>query len=225
MSNRVEPPVLVSRLMVFVCATAMVVLVGLLITLAKMFPLNRPQIFFISSTVAENQSIKLSEMAVSDENIDSYRRAFIREYIRHRNEVFTNAAAMHSTWDAYGKVRIMSTDDVYAKFQNTEMYNAIMGNMPDFDFSCHVSFDGNPMYFSSEKAYRIKFQYFCADDAGNVQQKDRKSYTVQIKLQEVGDSDIRWTDRIDNPLGLRISEYKVIEGDGDPLDTGFRGNN
>ena len=83
----------------------------------------------------------------------------------------------------------------------------------------------DPMYFSSENAYRVKFKYFCADANGQVQESDGKIYTVQIKLQEIGDTEINWADRIENPLGLRISEYKIIEGDGDPLDTGFRGNN
>ncbi|MBQ7055906.1 MAG: hypothetical protein IJN91_03170 [Alphaproteobacteria bacterium] len=226
MSDRVKPPILLSRLMVFVCATAFVVLCVMLVTLTKMFPLNRPEIFFLTTTSPKDQQIKLVEMPVSGENVDLYKRAFIREYIRHRNEVFTNAAAMHSTWGGEnGKVRIMSTEDVYADFMQTAMFNAIMGVLPDFDFSCHVSFDGNPMYFSSENAYRVKFKYFCADANGQVQESDGKIYTVQIKLQEIGDTEINWADRIENPLGLRISEYKIIEGDGDPLDTGFRGNN
>ena len=133
---------------------------------------------------------------------------------------------MHNTWGGKnGKVRIMSTEDVYADFMQTAMFNAIMGVLPDFDFSCHVSFDGNPMFFASENAYRVKFKYFCADANGQVQESDGKFYTVQIKLKEIGDTEINWADRIENPLGLRISEYKIIEGDGDPLDTGFRGNN
>ena len=105
------------------------------------------------------------------------------------------------------------------------MFRAIMGTLPDFDFSCHVSFDDKIMYFSAENAYRVRFKYFCADAMGNIQENDAKYYTVQIKLHEIGDTEINWADRIDNPLGLRVSEYKVIEGDGDPLNTGFRGNN
>lgn len=225
MSKRVEPPILLSRLLVFVCATAIVVLVGMLITLAKMFPLNRPQIFFLSTALPSERTVKLIEMSTAgaNENVELYKHAFIREYVRHRNEVFTNAEAMQNTWN--GKVRIMSSENVYADFINTAMFRAIMGTLPDFDFSCHVSFDDKIMYFSAENAYRVRFKYFCADAMGNIQENDAKYYTVQIKLHEIGDTEINWADRIDNPLGLRVSEYKVIEGDGDPLNTGFRGNN
>ena len=49
MADRIEPPILLSRLMTFVFAAALVVVVVLVVTLAKMFPLNRPQIFFLTT--------------------------------------------------------------------------------------------------------------------------------------------------------------------------------
>lgn len=220
-SKRVEPPILVSRLMVFVCATAIVVLVGLLIALIKTFPLNRPQIFFLSTELSGDKTVKLVEMSTANnnENIELYKRAFIREYIRHRNEVFNNTETMQNIWN--GKVRIMSTEDVYADFINTNMFQEIMKTVSDFDFSCHVSYEDKMMYFASENAYRINFRYFCADTNGDILKDSTKNYTVQIKLNEIGDTEINTAGRIDNPLGLRVSEYKIVEGDGDPLDSGF----
>ena len=32
---------------------------------------------------------------------------------------------------------------------------------------------------------------------------------------------INWADRLNNPLGIRVSEYVVESGNGDPLDTGY----
>ncbi|MBQ2845398.1 MAG: VirB8/TrbF family protein [Alphaproteobacteria bacterium] len=221
MSKRVEPPILVSRLLVFVCATAIVVLVGLLIALIKTFPLNRPQIFFLLTEPSSAKTVRLVEMSTAnnDKNIELYKRAFIREYIRHRNEVFNNTETMQNIWN--GKVRAMSAEDVYADFINTEMFKGIMGTTSDFDFSCHVSYEDKMMYFASENAYRINFRYFCTDINGDVLTNSAKNYTVQIKLKEIGDTEIDTAGRIDNPLGLRVSEYKIVEGDGDPLDSVF----
>lgn len=51
MPDRVEPPVLISRLMTFVFATALVVLGALGLTLWQLFPLNRPQVFFLTTQI------------------------------------------------------------------------------------------------------------------------------------------------------------------------------
>lgn len=222
MQNRVEPPVLISRLMTFVLAMAVVVFVTLAYTLYKMFPLNRPQVFFLTTTVRADQDIHLVETQPDSANLDAYKKAFVREYIRHRNEVYTNANVMHSKWKTDGAVHTMSTAPVYSDFTNTAMFTAIMSEMPDFDFSCPVVFHkGTPIYMASEDMYRVNFRYFCADSTGRTWPKD---YTIGIRLETEGESKIRWTDRIANPLGLRVAEYKIIEGDGDPLDTGFREN-
>ena len=95
MQNRIEPPFLLSRTMTFVLATALVVLVALAITIYNMFPLNRPQVFFLTTTIHDNQDIKLVEMQPRDVNTDRYKQEFVREYIRHRNEILNNAKVMN----------------------------------------------------------------------------------------------------------------------------------
>ena len=219
MQNRVEPPILISRIMTFVLATAVVVLATLVITLGKLFPLDRPEIFFLTTTVRADQDVKLIEMQPIDENLDRYKRAFVREYIRYRNEVFTNPKAMYAKWNSdNGNVRIMSTDQVYADFINTTMFTALMSEMPDFEFTCPVVFEGAPIYLTSEDRYQVKIRYFCADNTGRTWPKD---YTIKLKLDTDDEPQMKWKDRIDNPLGLRVAEYMIVEGDGDPLDTGF----
>ena len=74
------------------------------------------------------------------------------------------------------------------------------------------------MYLAAEDAYQVKIRYFCADNTGRTRQKD---YTIKLKLQEEDNSQIKWADRIDNPLGLRVAEYLIVDGDGDPLNIGF----
>ena len=220
MKNRIEPPILLSRLLVFVLAMSVVVLFALGITLKNMFPLNRPQVFFLTTTVRDDQDIRLVQMQPKSENLDRFKKAFVREYIRHRNEVFTNPKAMQKKWNnENGAVRTMSTDKVYADFTNTYMFTAMMGGMPDFEFTCPVVFDGAPLYLPNEDMYQVKIRYFCADNTGRTYPKD---YTIKLRLENEDNTQIKWADRIENPLGLRVSEYVIAEGDGDPLDTGFR---
>lgn len=218
MQDRVEPPILISRIMVFVFATALVVLGALGTTVYNMFPLNRPQIFFLGATARDNQNIQLIEMQPKSENLDRYKKAFVREYVRHRNEIYTNPQAMYQKWDSEsGAVRTMSTDDVYANFAKTAMFNAVMSETPYF--SCRVDFHkGQVLYLAAEDVYQVKFRYFCSDNTGQTAPKD---YTIKLKLNDEDAPQIKWVDRIDNPLGLRVSEYNIVSGNGDPLDTGF----
>ena len=225
MQNRVEPPVLLSRLMTFVLAGAIVALGALGITLYKMFPLNRPQIFFLTTEVRDNVDVKLVEMPPESAYLDDYKIAFVREYVRHRNEVSTNPVVMQKKWNAKeGIIRVTSTDAVYSDFLKTDMFRAIMSGMPNFNFKCLVSFNGAPMKMKDvnerSEYYLTKFRYFCDDNSTG--QTTPKDYTIKIKIDEDVDTPIRWADRIENPLGLRVTEYTVVEGDGDPLNTGFR---
>ena len=215
--NRVEPPVLLSRIMTFVLATALVVLAALGMTIYNMFPLNRPQIFFLTTNIRDEQNVRLVQMQPKSENLDRYTNAFVREYIRHRNEISQNPNTMQQEWNSEnGAVRIMSTDEVFAGFADTALFNAVMSEVPNF--KCLVNFEGAPMYLATEDAYQIKFRYFCSDNTGQTTPKD---YTIKLKLEAEDNAQIKWADRVDNPLGLRVSGYEVVSGNGDPLDTGF----
>lgn len=221
MSNRVEPPVLLARLMTFVFATAVVVLAVLIITLTRMFPLERPQIFFLATAPRDNLEVVLVEVPPVDANMEQYKNAFVREYVRHRNEIFANPNAMQEKWVGENSiVRKMSSNDVYKDFTQTKMFTAIVSKLPGFDFHCPVNFKGAPVHMTSDDAYNVQIRYFCKDNStGQTIQKD---YTIKIKLEESKDKKIRWGERIENPLGLRVVEYTIVEGDGDPLNTGFR---
>ena len=213
MQNRIEPPILLSRLVVFVFAGMAVVLFVLFVTLGKMFPLNRPEIFFITTKPANSSSIQITELPVGDENVEEYKQAFIMEYVRARNEVERNTSLMRKKWGSDGVVDVWSTKKVYKVFSQTDMYNAILADYPDFEFTCPVTFLGAPMSFSPNK-YTVKIRYYCIDNNG---QTNKKDYTIRIELTADDGAIIKWTERLNNPLGLKVSEYTVENGMGDPL--------
>lgn len=220
--DRVEPPILLSRLVTFVFAAMLIVLGVLGITLYNMYPLDRPQVFFLLSAPKNDTQVILREMVPTDENMEIYKRSFIREYIRARNEVVPDAKEMRTKWnnETDGVVYEWSTPDIYNAFTQTNMWNAWMSGVPDFVFSCSVEFDTGaiePRNIENNE-YAISFRYFCAD---NDRQMDKKEYKIRIKLDIDDEAKIKWSDRFNNPLGIRVSEYEIESGNGDPLDTGY----
>ncbi len=220
MQTRIEPPTLISRLLTFVFA-AMVVAVGVLLyTLYKIYPLERPQIFFLVTQPADNLEVTVVDMPPQDENLEIYKRSFIREYIKARNEIVTNQKVMIKKWnnDDEGIVHAWSSPEVYGSFTETNMWNALMTNTPDFEFFCPVEFQPGAITPRTDDTYYVNFSYFCANSDG---QTGKKDYTIIVKLAMDDQKDVKWSDRMKNPLGLRVVEYEVDSGNGDPLDTGY----
>ena len=218
MQKRIEPPVLLSRLMIFVFAGCVVVTFVLLMTLEKMFPLNRPEVFFITSKPEGASVIQVTELPPNDSNFEAYRKAFVMEYIRARNEIEPNMSVMRQKWGtSNGVVAAWSTPEVYKAFIKTGLYNAIMSDYPDAPFNCVVNFRGVPLQLS-QNLYTVNFEYYCSDNNG---QTDTKDYTIRVGVTVTDDAKIEWTERLNNPLGIKVSQY-IVEGGGDPLSTVYK---
>lgn len=218
MQNRIEPPILLSRLLIFVFAAAVVALFVMFATLAQMFPLNRPQIFFLDTQISTNQTIILKSLPTDHINLSDYKHAFVLEYIRARNEIQNNTSAMRKKWgNLDGIVRTWSDDPIYSGFTKTGLWRALMNDYPDFEFVCMVDFISIEPRDSN--TYGVTFKYSCT---GNNGQKLEKNYKIRIGIQMDNNVNIRWRDRLDNPLGIKVVEYSVENGGGDPLDTIYK---
>lgn len=217
MQNRVEPPILLSRLMTFVLATAVVVLAVMGVTLYKMFPLNRPQVFFLMTQPSHTLEVTLRNMVPTNENLDFYKRAFIREYIKARNEISSNINAMREKWtnEPSAPVRAWSSEAVFNDFRNSRMWTALMNEIPGFELKCPVEFETGAITPRGTDMYAVKFRWFCENSDGQV---DAKDYTIVLKLETDVDTTVQWTDRLNNPLGIRVTQYTVESVDGDKSD-------
>ena len=126
MQNRVEPPILLSRLLTLVFAATLVVLAVLSVTLYNLFPLDRPEVFFLRSSNANNAEITLTQVMPDGEDLERYKRAFITEYIKNRNEIVPSVRIMEKNWGMQnGFVKTTSTEDIFANFVNTAMYQLL----------------------------------------------------------------------------------------------------
>lgn len=221
MQERMEPPILISRLMAFVVATALVVLVVLLFTLDKMFPLNRPQVFVLTTQEIGDKELTLTQIP---EDMDNYKRQFILEYVRYRNEVLPDLAIMQARWGNRpdGIIKSRSTDAVFGDFVLTELATVIRSDYLDeaFTMTCGVNFPAAQSVVKNTNepdTYTVKFTYTCRDNGLDAQEYSQQ-YELFVKLESTDKTAVKWAERMENPLGFRVSQYEVLNGQPDPLD-------
>lgn len=220
MPDRVEPPVLISRLMTFVFATALVVLGALGLTLWQLFPLNRPQVFFLTTQVRPDMEVRLYSMPTKSNkgNIDLYLSSFVKEYIKARNEIVKNPTVMQRKWGngADGLINMWSSPAVFEDFTQTLMRDTLMYSNATIDMSCSVEFPagGVVQRRADGLTWTVTFNYICANNDG---QLPRKEYTIIVELEKEDETTIKWGDRLNNPLGIRVKRYEIESGNGDPL--------
>ena len=230
MAKVVEPPILISRVLTFVFATSLVVLVALVITLVKMIPLERPEVFFLY-TPTRASNIIIEPMTPDSTNaitIENYKEGFIREYVIARNTlgIGKDVIITKNNWDKI--VRPWSSKEVLTKFTKTALYSQYRLN--DFVpmISCSVNFthinNDQPILKTSDKddIYEVKFTWVCKNE--NIGgQTTQKNYKIRIRIQS--DLDKKLSGLVnqlekmrDNPLGIQVVEYTVKGGD-DPLNS------
>ncbi|MDR3208945.1 MAG: type IV secretion system protein [Rickettsiales bacterium] len=218
----IEPSGLVSRLMTFVLAGCLTVLVILAATLSNMFPLERTQVFFLTSRPDAEQVISIQKFDMTPENLNVYKDNFVKEYIVARNQITPSKTEMARKWrsDASGLVYAYSNIDVYADFMKTDLWNAILaGSYERIPFRCDVSFNKNmiPRKIDAEvEKYAVRFKYLCIDETTG--QSIGKDFTIAISL--AFQPSLKWNERLDNPLGLKVVGYEVEDG-GEPLNTSW----
>lgn len=184
-----------------------------------MFPLNRPQVFFLTTQTLGDKELTLTKMP---EDLKDYKVQFIKEYVRERNEIVPDLAVMRAKWanNDKGAVRTRSTDAVFGKFAETDMANLVYQDLNEaFDIECRVEYPENYAVVlrpNSKDIYTVQFTYICTyGPMGD--QEYKKSYTLRVKLKSTAESAIRWAERMENPLGFRVSGYEVVGNQNDPL--------
>ena len=225
MTKVVEPPVLLSRILTFVLATSVVVLGALVFTLIKMIPLERPEVFFLRTpTRSANVIIEPLIPDSSNKNaLNNYKAGFVREYVIARNTLSMSPGTTRKNWSRI--VKPWSSNKVFEKLVQTRLYKefAFGEQMPTVSCSVNFSSPNNdePVLRMTNDTYNVKFTWVCKNIGG---QTTQKNYKIQIRiksdLDEKSSGTLDYLEKLrDNPLGIQVVQYDVLDGRGDPLDS------
>ena len=225
MAKIVEPPVLMSRILAFVLATSIVVLGALVFTLVKMMPLERPEVFFLF-TPTRSANVVIEPLVPNSNNkiaLNNYKEGFVREYVIARNTLSTTPGITRKNWSRI--VKPWSSNEVFSKMVKTPLYKefALGDQLPNI--SCNVNFSSpnndNPVLRMNNDTYNVKFTWVCKNIGG---QTTQKNYKIQIRIKSDLDKEVSGTlenlEKLrDNPLGIKVVQYDILDGRGDPLDS------
>ena len=225
MAKIVEPPVLMSRILAFVLATSVVVLGALVFTLMKMMPLERPEVFFLY-TPTRSANVVIAPLVPDNSNknvLNRYKEGFVREYVIARNTLSMSAGITRKNWAKV--VKPWSSNEVFASLSKTRLYRefALGDQLPDV--SCEVNFSSpnndKPVLKMSDDTYNVHFTWVCKNING---QTTQKNYKIQIRIKSNLDKQMSETlenlEKLrDNPLGIQVVQYSILDGRGDPLDS------
>jgi type IV secretory pathway component VirB8 len=225
-SKTIEPPVLLSRILTFVLATSVVVLGALVFTLVKMMPLERPEVFFLRTpTRSANITIKpIVPDSSNKESIDLYQRGFVRQYVISRNTIENTPGVTRKNWSKI--VKPWSSPEVFAKLKKTSLYKEFADGEKIPNIKCDVDFsspnnDKPILMTNKDGTYHVTFTWVCKNISGQTAQKD---YKIRIRIKSDLDEKISGTwenlEKLrENPLGLQVVQYDVLNNRGDPLDS------
>lgn len=226
-----RPPVLVSRMLTFVLAGAIVVLATLCFTLLKMIPLERPEVFFLF-TPTRSSDIIILPMAPDDmteRTLYWYKRGFIYEYILARNTLYSGNQSYLTRKNWSNVVKTWSSDKVFEKFTKTAMYKDYLFNTMTKSISCEVNFENTSDKEIRELRdgwYQVNFVWVCRDE--NIgRQTISKNYKIQLRIESEVQSKLSGTlENVEklrqNPLGIRVVDYVIKDGGMDPLDSDIK---
>ena len=226
-----EPPVLVSKMLTFVLAGAVVVLATLGFTLLKMIPLERPEVFFLFTPTRSSDMIILpfAPDDVNERTMYWYKRGFISEYIIARYTIYPGQDVYLTRKNWANVVKPWSSNDVFTKFTQTTIYKDYTFNTLLPNVSCSVNFEnmsGKEIRELHDNWYQVDFIWLCKDENSG-RQTMTKNYKIQLRIESELQSKISDTpENIEklgqNPLGIRVVDYVIKEGGNDPLDSDIK---
>lgn len=221
----VEPPILMSRILAFVLAASVVVLAVLVITLIKMIPLERPEVFFLLTPTTHSVNTVIEPLDPdtinNKEAIYAYQQGFIREYVIARNTLYDNAVLTRNNWIEI--VKPWSSKKVFSAFTNTKLYRDYTFTNRPPQLSCSVNFsDKNAIIMTkstsaTDNEYTVNFAWICENSGG---QTTQKNYKIRIKIQSDLDKTVSDLKKLTvNPLGIQVTEYEIQDHKEDPLNS------
>ncbi|MDR2685507.1 MAG: hypothetical protein LBB23_01890 [Rickettsiales bacterium] len=189
-----------SRIMGFALAAQLVVIFVLWATLDGLFPLVKKQVFFAAES---ERYIAVAPYYPDAKNLELFKQNFIRQYVVERLSVYPSSRTMSRRWGMTGRVRAWSTSEVFREFSAEPLTKEVLAAEPFW--TTRIVFLENPTPRGQDR-YAIRVRKIKELVAGHTTQEEA---TIILKLHFEDSRNIRWNDRLDNPFGVQVADYRI----------------
>ena len=200
-----------ARTFALVAVVSFLANVLLLVAVFSLVPLVRVQPFYLSTQDKDQQIIQVVRPNIADLDTEVLGESFIRQYLLARFTVGTNIPSLENTWGIEGLVAMESSETVFQEF--------LQESRGLIDLAKKEGFTRNVRILTVVRL-RIKpngTEYWQADlEFSDMSRKEpepkymKRRAVLQIYFDPVQE-DLKWANRLKNPLGFKVLRFGVEE--------------
>ena len=207
----------IARVFAVFSAISLCTNIVLLIAIGNILPLNRVEPYYLTFQNKSDQIVRIKDLNVKKNDDDaSYNlieESLVREYIQLRHTVIPDINEMEKRWSSGGLLRWISDDAVYRDFNDSE-YVRMMSRIADQRYSQTVSISTVNL-IHNPRHWQVDFETTEMIGEARKPTTHKWTATIQIKPESMGKGsrELLYSDRLKNPLGLKVSHYVLRSSD------------
>ena len=193
-----------ARAFAIVSAVALCVNLVLLLAIVHMMPLKRVEPFLLTFQNKDEQVVKIRPLARDMAAEDIISEAMIRQYVLLRNTMISDVDEMSFRWGPDGPLRWMSSAQIYNQFAKTVK-----------DWLSRIKLEGLTREVRIESVVRnqnIWLVYIVTRDMLPEAEEpaiSRWRIRLSIKYFAKDQKEVKYIDRLKNPLGFAVDGYAI----------------
>ena len=193
-----------ARAFAIVSAVALCVNLVLLVAIVHLMPLKRVEPFLLTFQSRDEQVVRIRPLAKNMSAEDIISEAMIRQYVLLRNTMIPDVEEMTFRWGPDGPIRWMSSAQVYNQFAKTVK-----------DWLARIKLEGLTREVRIESVVRnqnIWLVYIITRDMLPEAEEpaiSRWRIRLSIKYFAKDQREVKYIDRLKNPLGFAVDGYGI----------------
>ena len=193
-----------ARAFAIVSAVALCVNLVLVVAIVHLMPLKRVEPFLLTFQNKEEQVVRIRPLAKDMQAEDIISEAMIRQYVLLRNTMIADTDEMAFRWGPDGPLRWMSSSQVYNQFSKTVR-----------DWLARIKLEGLTREVRIESVVRNQntwLVYIVTRDMLPEAEEpaiSRWRIRVSIKYFAQEQKEVKYIDRLKNPLGFAVDKYSI----------------